>query len=170
MKKLFILTAVLLAGFAVMAQSKKSDEMVKFDTDVYDFGVIKQNVPVTHDFGFKNISNGAIVVESAQPSCGCTTPVKPEQPVLPGQKNKITAGFNAGTLGTFSKTITIKLAGAEDFKIITIKGEVKEAAAYDEWVKSNPPAPVKPAAVVNTPSASKSSKIKKTKTKLPATK
>jgi Protein of unknown function (DUF1573) len=160
MKKLFVLTLALAAAFGVMAQSKKSDDVVKFETDVHDFGVIKQGVPVTYNFKFKNISGAPVVVESATASCGCTTPVKPEQPVMPGKENSITAGFNAAAVAPFTKQITIKIAGTEDFKIITIKGEVKDAAAYDEWVKQNPPAPVKPAAVVAPVSKTKKPKVK----------
>ena len=80
---------------------------------VYDFGKIKQNVPVNHDFIFTNISTDPIVIESAVASCGCTTPVKPEGAVPKGKENKINAGFNAANPGPFNKTITVKVAGVD---------------------------------------------------------
>ena len=55
---------------------------------------------------------------------------------MPGDANKITAGFNAGAPGPFTKTITVKLAGVDETKVITIKGEVLSAEEYDAYVKT----------------------------------
>jgi hypothetical protein len=79
----------------------------------YDFGKIKQGSPVTHDFVFTNISNSPVIIESATPSCGCTTPVKPEGAIPKGKDDKIQAGFNAANVGPFNKSITIKVAGVD---------------------------------------------------------
>jgi hypothetical protein len=135
MKKLLIASFALFFSAALMAQ-QKFDTHVKFKYEEHDFGKIKQGVPVTFDFAFTNVGTTPVVVESATATCGCTTPVRPEQPVMAGDANKITAGFNAGAIGPFTKPITIKLAGVDEVKVITIKGEVLEAAAYDEYVKT----------------------------------
>jgi Protein of unknown function (DUF1573) len=140
MKKVLLLTTAFAFTISAMAQTK-IDEVIKFETEVHDFGKIKQAVPVTYDFAFKNISKAAVVIESATATCGCTTPVKPTEPILPGKSNKITAGFNAGSPGAFTKPITIKVAGVEETKVITIKGEVLTAEAYDAYIKSKADVP-----------------------------
>jgi hypothetical protein len=142
MKKVLLLSTAFAFALCVKAQTK-IDEVIKFETEVHDFGKIKQAVPVTYDFGFKNISKAAVVIESATATCGCTTPVKPTVPILPGKSDKITAGFNAGSAGAFTKPITIKVAGTDETKVITIKGEVLTAEAYEAYLKTIPPAPVK---------------------------
>jgi Protein of unknown function (DUF1573) len=167
MKKLVLATAALICGFAVMAQ-KKADDVVKFKTEVHDFGKIKQGVPVTTDFIFTNISNEPVVIESATASCGCTTPVKPEAPVMAGAESKIVAGFNAGNPQPFEKSIYVKIAGTDAPKEIKIKGEVLDAAAYDAYVKANPPKPVVAATPATTTKVTKKSKraaAQKVKTK-----
>ena len=160
MKKfLFILAAALFTG-AAYAQPK-ADELVKFETEVYDFGKIKQGVPVHCDFFFTNISKAPVTVASAAASCGCTTPVKPEQPILPGKKDKIQAGYNAASMGTFEKTIFITFDGASAPKELKIKGEVVGADAIIE------PAPASPTLVKTAaakPATAKTSTVKKTKT------
>ena len=92
----FILT---LSLFAQTTQTKDAatpaPDVIKFASLTYDFGKIKQSVPVNHDFTFTNVSNGPIVIETAVASCGCTTPVKPEGAVPKGKDDKINAGFNA---------------------------------------------------------------------------
>lgn len=135
MKKLLIASVALFSSVALLAQEKFVDH-VKFKTEEHDFGKIKQGVPVTYDFAISNVGKAPVVVESATASCGCTTPVKPEQPIMPGDANKITAGFNAAAPGPFTKQITIKLAGVDEVKLITIKGEVLSAEEYDAYVKT----------------------------------
>jgi hypothetical protein len=138
MKKVFLLATAFAFTFSAMAQTR-IDDLIKFETEVHDFGKIKQAVPVTYDFMFKNISKAPVVIESATATCGCTTPVKPTEPILAGASNKITAGFNAGAPGTFTKPITIKVAGTDETKIITITGEVLSAEAYEAYLKTIPP-------------------------------
>ena len=140
MKKVLLFAFAFALTISAMAQTK-IDEVIKFDTEVHDFGKIKQAVPVTYDFAFKNISKASVVIESATASCGCTTPVKPTEPILPGKSNKITAGFNAGAAGPFTKPITIKVAGTDETKVITIKGEVLTAEAYDAYIKAKAETP-----------------------------
>ena len=144
MKKVLLFAFAFALTISAMAQTKV-DSIIKFKNEVHDFGKIKQAVPVTYDFAFMNVSKAPVVIESATATCGCTTPVKPTEPILPGKSDKITAGFNAGAAGPFTKPITIKVAGTEETKIITIKGEVLTAEAYDEYIKTKgeTPAPGK---------------------------
>ncbi len=144
MKKLLIAAVALIFSSVISAQQSKFDEVVKFKVTEHDFGKIKVGVPVTYDFALSNVGKTPVVVESATASCGCTTPVKPEQPIMAGDANKITAGFNAAAPGPFSKPITIKLAGVDEIKIITIKGEVLNEADYEAYLKTKAKVTVKP--------------------------
>lgn len=135
MKKVLLALTTVFISATLLAQTsygKKADEVVKFKELTYDFGKIKQNVPVTHDFVFSNISDKPIVIETATASCGCTTPVKPEAPIAKGKSEKITAGFNAAAPGPFNKSIYIKVAGIDTPVEIKITGEVLTA---DDFVK-----------------------------------
>lgn len=133
MKKLLFIASTLLLSPAIFAQQKKAEDVVKFKEVSYDFGKIKQGVPVTHDFVFTNVSDAPVIIESATPSCGCTTPVKPEGAIPKGKDNKITAGFNAAAAGPFNKSITIKVAGIDLPLQLKITGEVLTADAYTKY-------------------------------------
>jgi hypothetical protein len=125
MKKIFFFAAALIFSAAVMAQSQvKADDVAKFNTEKHDFGKIKQGVPVTYNFEFKNVSDKPLVVENASASCGCTVPEKPEKPIGPGETGKIKVQFNAAAAAPFNKDIYIKFAGVDQQKIVHITGEV----------------------------------------------
>lgn len=129
--------AALFAGtMAVKAQDKKTDDVIKVNTEKYDFGKIKQNVPVTTEFTITNLSNKPIVIEDVKASCGCTTPEIPKEPIAPNASTKLKVGYNAAALNFFDKPITIKIAGVTQPKIVNIIGTVLEPAAYDAYVKS----------------------------------
>ncbi len=137
MKKAVLFLSAFIFSLSLFAQTattpaaaqKTAADAVKFTEMTYDFGKIKQGVPVNHDFNFTNISSGPIVIESAIASCGCTTPVKPEGAVPKGKDSKINAGFNAANPGPFNKTITVKVAGIDAPIQLRITGEVVTAEA-----------------------------------------
>jgi hypothetical protein len=136
MKKLFLFASAIVLSvgvFAQGAQQKKAEDVVKFKELTYDFGKIKQNAPVSHDFVFTNISDKPVIIESAIPGCGCTTPVKPEGAIPQGKEDKITAGFNAASQGPFNKNITIKVAGIDLPVVLHITGEVLTPEAYAKY-------------------------------------
>ncbi|SRR5258708_35248512 len=136
MKKLFLFAsavALSIGVFAQGAQQKKAEDVVKFRELTFEFGKIKQNTPVRHDFVFTNISDKPVIIESALPGCGCTTPSKPEGAIPQGKDDKITAEFNAALAGPFNKNITIKVAGIDMPVILHITGEVLTPDAYAKY-------------------------------------
>ena len=138
MKKFALLTTAFLFSLAVMAQTAatKVDDVVKFNTEKYDFGKLKHNVPATYYFEIKNISSKPIVIENTWASCGCTTPEKIEKPIMPGETAKLKVQYNAAAVTPFTKEVHVKIAGIDLHKTVHITGEVLTPEAYDTWVKS----------------------------------
>jgi hypothetical protein len=138
MKRIFLALTVTLFSFSVIAQDannakKKAEEVVKFKEVKHSFGKIKQGVPVTHNFEFSNISQTPVIIENASATCGCTTPVWPQQPIMQEKNDKITAGFNAANPGPFDKTIFVKVKGIDYPLELKITGEVLSAADYAKY-------------------------------------
>lgn len=145
MKKTFLLAAAFMFTLGAMSQAKPED-VIKVNTESHDFGKIKQGEPVTYVFELKNISDKPVVVENTSASCGCTTPEKPTEPIMPGAVGKIKVVYNAAAVAPFTKDVYIKLAGIDAQKIVHITGEVLSLEAYEAYKKdakkeSNAPAP-----------------------------
>src|SRR5215216_1299542 len=100
MKKLFLLTAAFVTGFAAMAQ-QKADDVIKLSVEKYDFGKIKQSVPAITYFTITNISDKPVVIENAWAGCGCTTPEVSKEPIPVGGTTQVKVGYNAAAMGTF---------------------------------------------------------------------
>lgn len=134
MKKITLLATAFFFALAVTAQTK-ADDVIKVNSEKHDFGKIKQGVPVDFVFEVKNISNKPVVVESTNASCGCTTPEKPTEPIMPGESGKIKVQYNAAAVAPFTKDVYIKLVGIDQPKTVQITGEVLTVEAYEAYLK-----------------------------------
>lgn len=132
MKKFILsLFASMLLTTALWAQSQTTtpanpvDGKVKFAKETIDFGKTKLNKPVSVDFEFTNVSKEPVIIETARASCGCTTPTWTKEPILPGKKGKITAGYSANSVGPQNKTIWVKVKGVDQDKELHLSGQVE---------------------------------------------
>lgn len=109
----------------------KNPEFVQFKEITYDFGNIKQGVPASHTFTFKNVGTRDITLENVSASCGCTTPNWKGGAYKPQENGEITATYNAAGEGSFQKSITVTTS--EGVVVLTISGTVLNETAYNEW-------------------------------------
>lgn len=92
----------------------------------HDFGKIKVNKSVTHQFKFTNSGNAPLVISSVQASCGCTVTDYTKDPIAPGSEGYVKATYNAAKVGVFTKTVTVNANAENSIVQLTIKGEVVE--------------------------------------------
>jgi Protein of unknown function (DUF1573) len=171
MKKIVLsLTAVLFTA-ALFAQKTVAD-VAKIASETIDLGKIKQGVPATATFVVTNIGKEPLIIEQANPTCGCTIGDYTKSPIAPGKTGTITATYNAAAASHFTKTLTVKFAGVDEIKNIIITGDVLDGDAYAKWqAESNGQPIVKTeavpaaAAVKATPAVIKSKPAKTVKTK-----
>ena len=119
-----LLFAILVLTSTSLFAQKKADEVAKFNVETFDFGKIKQNVPVTATFIVTNIGTEPLIIEQANPSCGCTVSDYTKAPIAPGKTGYIKATYNAADLGPVNKQVTVKFMNATDIKFLNFKGEV----------------------------------------------
>ena len=138
MKKIILSLFVCALATAVFAQQPLASNVkpqVEFIKDLgsfswtettFDFGQIKLNKPVTHEFSFVNAGNAPLVITSVQASCGCTVTKYSKEPISPGSSGFVTATYNAAKAGVFTKTVTVNANTDGGAVLLTIKGEVVE--------------------------------------------
>ena len=131
MKKLFFLTVFMVVAQICLAQVAASPgqpatefAIAAIDSQVFDFGKIKQGVPATHEFSFVNKGKVPMIITNAQPSCGCTIPSWTKDPIPPGGQGFVKATFNAAGVGAFDKTVTVTANVETGVVMLRIRGEV----------------------------------------------
>ncbi len=61
----------------------------------FEFGKIKKGEHVEHVYEVTNTGVNPLVISEVKPGCGCTVPDYTKDPILPGQKGKITLKFDS---------------------------------------------------------------------------
>jgi hypothetical protein len=116
------------APIAASTTDKTAKAGMKFETDVVDYGTIKQNSDRVRHFAFTNTGSEPLIIKNAQGSCGCTVPTYPKEPIMPGQKASIDVNYDTNRVGAFTKTVTLTTnAEGQETKVLTIKGVVEAA-------------------------------------------
>jgi len=96
-----------------------------FDHTSHEFGTINQGDVVTHLFTFTNKGDAPLIINSAKPSCGCTVPSWPKEPIMPGETGEIKAVFNSRhKSGRQNKSIRVFTNMGDQASTVFLKGEV----------------------------------------------
>ena len=136
MKKLLLSLAAITFSAMLFSQKKPAD-VAKFTSETIDMGKLKQGNPTAATFTVTNVGTEPLIIEQANPTCGCTIGDYTKSPIAPGKTGTITATYNAAALNHFDKHLTVKFAGVDETKSITITGDVLSAEDYEKWVVEN---------------------------------
>ena len=115
-------SAPTVATLPVVAISNPADSTPKSDTQVqtdlpiieiskpvFDFGTAERGDLLEHEFVITNAGKAPLLIEKAQPTCGCTTVQSPSKAIEPGQQAGLKAVFDTrGRLGSQNSTIIVK--------------------------------------------------------------
>jgi hypothetical protein len=82
--------------------------VMEFEQTDHDFGTIVEGQKVSYIYKIKNTGQAPLIIQSAQPSCGCTVPKWSQEPIPVGGTGNVTAEFDSnGKPGINNKTITV---------------------------------------------------------------
>ncbi len=134
MKKVILPFALIVAvqAFVVAANMGTSPtfELKKFlaafewVSTTHDFGTIKKDVPVEHEFEFTNTGSEPLLISSVKASCGCTVTDYTTEQIPAGGKGTVKAKYNAAKVGVFTKSVTVTANTESGSVQLYIKGEV----------------------------------------------
>jgi hypothetical protein len=82
--------------------------VLAFEKTEHDFGTIPEGKVVEYTFKFKNTGEAPLIIQNAQPSCGCTVPDWSKDPIPVGGTGFVKASFDSnGKPNIQNKTITV---------------------------------------------------------------
>jgi hypothetical protein len=79
-----------------------------FERTDHDFGTIREGQKVNYTYKFKNNGAAPLIVQSVQPSCGCTVPEWTRDPIPTGGTGFVKVEFDSnGKPGMQNKMVTV---------------------------------------------------------------
>lgn len=115
MRHFFIMLIAIIALTACKSGDKKvagatgTTTIQWLDSTFRDYGKVEQGRVLEISFRFKNTGDKNLIIADVRPSCGCTDPEKPEEPIAPGEEGVIKAKFDSKNqhVGENRKNITV---------------------------------------------------------------
>ncbi|MDK7375237.1 MULTISPECIES: DUF1573 domain-containing protein [Weeksella] len=119
MKKILIV-----AGF-FWGITHLSAQQIGLATENVELGNVAVGSKTNAVMVIKNEGSKPLIIQKVQPSCGCTVPSFPTEPIAPGKTGEIKIQYAAGNVeGDFSKTVTIYSNDEKSpRKIFRVKGK-----------------------------------------------
>jgi len=115
------------------AAAEEKDRLAHFTTLVFDrlehdFGTVKAESDNKTSFKVSNTGKHPLVILNVKASCGCTTPIKPKKPILPGKSDVIIVNFHPGLMQTKEqeKKVTVETNTKKVLTVLTIKAFVEK--------------------------------------------
>ena len=99
--------------------------IMKFVTLTLDYGEISKGSDPMRSLTFKNEGDAPLVIKHAKGSCGCTVPIWPKEPIMPGESSEIKVRYDTKRPGPIRKTVRITTNEVGNPHVIQLKGLVK---------------------------------------------
>jgi len=114
-------------GQDIDSQKKVFLPNIQFEERVYDFGIAGQQEKITHNYKFKNVGKGELVIKSVRAPCGCIATLVTSKRVPPGVTGVIKVTFETRKYkGKLTKSIFVYSNDPDEPKIeLKISGVVK---------------------------------------------
>ncbi|MCF8237036.1 MAG: DUF1573 domain-containing protein [Saprospiraceae bacterium] len=104
---------------------------IEFDSNVINFGTVKEGDVVEKEFPFTNTGPVALILFDAKSTCGCTVPEIPKDPIPPGGRGVLGVKFNTSAkTGNQSKTVTVTGNTFPAESKVILRGEVLPNPKY----------------------------------------
>ncbi|MFT5860204.1 MAG: hypothetical protein ACI865_002312 [Flavobacteriaceae bacterium] len=126
MKYLSIAMICLLFGACADVESKIGQKTTIEVDQKFDAGEVIKGEIINAKFSIKNTGSYPLIISTVSPSCSCTVPSYPEEPIQPGESGEIVAQVNTDKAsGTINKTIMIVANTEEPIEPLVIHAIVR---------------------------------------------
>lgn len=115
------------ASPAAATETKPEGPLPSFNFErlEYDFGVIREGEKVAYTYKFTNTGTAPLIVQSVQPSCGCTAPEWSKDPIPVNGTGFVKVEFDSnGKQGIQNKIVTVNANTWPKSMVLRFKAQV----------------------------------------------
>lgn len=112
--------------------------IMEFESMTVDYGTINKNSEPLRTLKFTNVGKEPLIIKNAKGSCGCTVPIWPKEPIMPGESSVIEVRYATNRLGKINKTIRITTNEGSDPHVLKVVGNVLDTEEEESVPKNAP--------------------------------
>ena len=113
----YLLAFIPLLFICISAHAQQTADVsacIKFDSDTFNFGSVKQDTIIVHEFIFMNASKYPIIISATWTTCSCDLANHPSEPIAPGKTGIIKYQYMTNNqLGVHDRSITIDVQSCD---------------------------------------------------------
>jgi len=115
------------SGQGVAPATATGTPKIVFAQPIHNFGELKPNAEVTHEYAFTNAGDGTLEIIRVQSTCGCAAVAPSKKLLAPGESSVIKITYHAGrTAGMSEKKILVYTNDPEQPEsVLTIRAAIK---------------------------------------------
>lgn len=100
--------------------------VISFESTLWNFGELDEGETVDHKFKFRNTGDAPLEITNTTATCGCTKPLYPFMPIMPGEEGYISVRYNSkGKFGNQRPIVTVSANTKEGTHKLYLEGSVK---------------------------------------------
>ncbi len=133
-------SAFVLAQAEIQKETTEQDggPIMTFESMNVDYGTIEQHSEPLRVLKFTNTGDEPLVIKNCKGSCGCTVPIWPKEPIMPGEESEIEIRYATNRLGKINKTVRITTNEGDTPHIVKVLGDVFQAEKEQSVPSSQP--------------------------------
>lgn len=133
-------SAFVLAQAEIQKETTEQDggPIMTFESMDVDYGTIEQHSEPLRVLKFTNTGDEPLVIKNCKGSCGCTVPIWPKEPIMPGEESEIEIRYATNRLGKINKTVRITTNEGDTPHIVKVLGDVFQAEKEQSVPSSQP--------------------------------
>jgi hypothetical protein len=128
MRKIIFLTMV--TGLLTGALNSVAQPRLSADRQVHSFGLVEWKHPAVATFTITNTGTSSLVLTDVTASCSCTNVVWTQTAIAAGQTGQVSVTFDAETLGTFTKNVTLYSNAEPYYSRLQLTGRVVDSETF----------------------------------------
>jgi len=122
----------------VKEEKKEGGPIMTLESNEVDYGTIKQHGEPLRVLKFTNTGTEPLVIKNARGSCGCTVPIWPKEPIMPGEESEIEIRYATNRLGKINKTVKITTNEGSEAHVIKVLGNILKSEDEESVPTSEP--------------------------------
>ena len=92
----------------VKAQRDPFAPVIKFESEIHDYGTISKGADGSCEFMFTNIGKDPLIIDTIQSACACMVTSWPKKPIRKGKSGIIKVNYYTKRHGIINKELIVK--------------------------------------------------------------
>lgn len=120
-----ICSLIFVSACSTFSEESLEQALVDFPAYQFEFDTLQVGDTLRHEFRFTNIGEADLIIDTVSSNCDCALGYFPNNPVKPGQTDRIEVSFSPQESGYATRRYVVRTNTDSVFHVLTLQGYVE---------------------------------------------